>query len=62
MSGLDLQRQLISSDCPVPIIFITFHADGDDRARALKAGAVDSLCKPFREKALLKAIDAALNR
>jgi FixJ family two-component response regulator len=62
ISGLDLQRQLISADCRIPIIFITSHADGDARARALEAGAVDFLYKPFREEALLKAIDSALNR
>jgi FixJ family two-component response regulator len=62
MSGLDLQRQLLSADRRIPIIFITSHGDGDARARALEAGAVDFLYKPFREEALLKAIDAALNR
>jgi FixJ family two-component response regulator len=62
MNGLDLQRQLVTTNCGIPIIFITSHADGDARARALEAGAVDFLYKPFREEALLKAIDAALNR
>jgi FixJ family two-component response regulator len=62
MSGLDLQRQLVATNCRIPIIFITSHGDGDARARALEAGAVDFLYKPFREEALLKAIDAALNR
>lgn len=62
MSGLDLQRHLVAADCRLPIIFITSHGDGDARARALEAGAVDFLYKPFREEALLKAIDSALNR
>jgi FixJ family two-component response regulator len=61
MSGLDLQRQLVATDCQLPIIFITSHGDGDARTRALEAGAVDFLYKPFREEALLKAIDSALN-
>jgi FixJ family two-component response regulator len=62
MNGLDLQRQLVATDCRIPIIFITSHGDGDARARALEAGAVDFLYKPFREEALLKAIDTALSR
>ena len=62
MSGLDLQRQLVATNCRIPIIFITSHGDGDALARALEAGAVDYLYKPFREEALLKAIDSALNR
>jgi FixJ family two-component response regulator len=61
MNGLDLQRQLVASNCRIPIIFITSRGDGDARARALEAGAVDFLYKPFREEALLKAIDSALN-
>jgi FixJ family two-component response regulator len=60
MSGLELQRQLAATDCRIPIIFVTSHADDDARARALAAGAVDFLYKPFREEALLNAIDTAL--
>ena len=60
MSGLDLQRQLVATNCRIPIIFITSHGDGDARARALEAGAVDFLYKPFREEALLNAIHTAL--
>jgi FixJ family two-component response regulator len=60
MNGLDLQRQLVATNCRIPIIFITSHGDGDARERALAAGAVDFLYKPFREEALLKAIDSAL--
>jgi FixJ family two-component response regulator len=60
MNGLELQRQIVAANWQVPIIFITSHADGDAQARALEAGAVDFLCKPFREEQLLNAIDAAL--
>ena len=61
MSGLDLQRQLVATNSPIPIVFITSHGDDDAQARALEAGAVAFLYKPFREEALLKAIDSALN-
>jgi FixJ family two-component response regulator len=60
MNGLDLQRQMVAADWRIPIIFITSHADEGARARALEAGAVDFLCKPFREEELVNAIDAAL--
>lgn len=60
MSGLDLQRQLVAAHSRIPIVFITSHGDDDARARALEAGAVDFLYKPFREEALLSAIDRAL--
>ena len=61
MSGLDLQRQLVATNSPIPIVFITSHGDDDAQARALEAGAVAFLYKPFREEALLKAIDSALD-
>jgi len=60
MNGLELQRRIAAANWRIPIIFITSHADGDARARALEAGAVDYLFKPFREEQLLDAIDAAL--
>jgi len=60
MNGLELQRQIVAANWRIPIIFITSHADGDAEARALEAGAVDYLYKPFREKQLLNAIDAAM--
>ena len=60
MNGLELQRRIAAANWRIPIIFITSHADGDARARALEAGAVDYLYKPFREEQLLNAIDAAL--
>ena len=60
MSGLELQQQLTTAQCPLPIIFITAHGDAETRARALSAGAVGFLDKPFREEGLLRAVQAAL--
>jgi FixJ family two-component response regulator len=60
MSGLELQRQLTTTNCPIPLIFITAHGDAATRAQALRAGAVDFLDKPFRDEALLGAIRSAL--
>ena len=62
MNGLELQSLLSVSDPDLPVIFITAHAlDGEVRARALAAGAVDYLLKPLREDEVLKAINAALS-
>jgi two-component system, LuxR family, response regulator FixJ len=61
MNGLELQRQLLANNSGIPIIFITSHVDDNTRERALAAGAVDFLYKPFGEDVLLKAIDSALN-
>src|ERR1044071_10123581 len=61
MSGLELQRHLVSANSRIPIVFITSHADDDAETRALKAGAVAFLYKPCREELLLKAIDSALS-
>ena len=58
MSGLELQSHLVASNCQVPIIFISAHADEQTRSQALEAGAVDFLQKPFREQALVRAIAA----
>lgn len=60
MNGLELQRQMVAAKWHIPIIFITSYTDGDARARALEAGAVDFLYKPFRDEDLLNAIDRAL--
>ena len=60
MSGLELQSKLAASDYRVPIIFISGHGDGDLRTRAMEAGAVDFLQKPFGEKALFDAINSSL--
>ena len=60
MSGLELQQHLATIQYPIPLIFITAHGDAEARARALRAGAVDFLDKPFREEVLLRAIQSAL--
>jgi len=61
MSGLELQRRLDSDEHP-PIVFLTGHGDVPRSVRALKAGAVDFLTKPFSDAELLSAIDAAIAR
>jgi len=60
MSGLELQSRLVASKSRVPIIFISAHSDAEVRARALEAGAVGFLQKPFSEDALLSAITSSL--
>jgi FixJ family two-component response regulator len=61
-SGLDLQRQLTEAGERIPIIFITGHGDIPMSVRAMKAGAVEFLPKPFREQDLLDAVVQALER
>jgi FixJ family two-component response regulator len=60
-SGLELQRQLLTEDAP-PIVFISGHGDIPSSVRAMKAGAVEFLPKPFNDQELLQAIDAAIAR
>ena len=62
ISGLDFQRQLAEADIRIPIIFITAHADIPMTVRAMKAGAIEFLTKPFRDQELLDAIQVALER
>lgn len=62
LNGLDLQRELAGAGWQIPIIFITGHGDVPTSVRAMKAGAVDFLGKPFREQDLLTAIEYALGR
>src|ERR1700719_3190057 len=62
MSGLELQAQLSSERCRIPIIFITAHGDAKMRIQALRAGAVEFLSKPFDEEVLLEIVGAALER
>jgi FixJ family two-component response regulator len=62
LSGLDLQRELAGTDAPLPIVFITGHGDIPMSVRAMKAGAVEFLTKPFREQELLEAIRLAVER
>ena len=59
-SGLDMQRDLASSDVQLPIIFITGYGDVPMSVRAMKAGAVEFLTKPFRDQDLLDAVGTAL--
>lgn len=60
VSGLDFQTQLARSDIDMPIIFITGHGDVPMTVRAMKAGAVDFLTKPFRDQDMLDAVSAAI--
>ena len=62
LSGLDLQRDLAETNIHIPIIFITGHGDIPMSVRAMKAGAVEFLTKPFRDQDLLDAIQQALER
>ena len=61
-SGLELQESLIRAGHDVPIVFISGHADVPSSVRAIKAGAVDFLQKPFSDQALLDIIHGALRR
>ena len=61
ISGLDFQRQLGDAYHP-PIVFITGHGDIPSSVRAIKAGAVDFLAKPFSQPDLMAAVDAAITR
>jgi FixJ family two-component response regulator len=61
-SGLDFQSELIKANIQIPIIFITAHGDVPMSVRAMKAGAVDFLTKPFRDQDLLDAVANALER
>jgi FixJ family two-component response regulator len=59
MSGLELQREISGGDAPA-IVFVTGHGDVPSSVRAIKAGAVEFLLKPFDDQELLRAIDAAI--
>jgi FixJ family two-component response regulator len=61
-SGLDLQRELAEKNISIPIIFLTAHGDIPMTVRAMKAGAVAFLTKPFRDQDLLDAVQEALER
>lgn len=60
LSGLDLQTELQKRDIRIPIIIMTGHGDIPMSVRAMKAGAIDFLAKPFRDQDLLDAVGAAL--
>jgi FixJ family two-component response regulator len=62
MSGLTFQRELVKEGPALPVIFITGHGDIPMSVRAMKAGAVEFLTKPFHDQDLLDAIHAALER
>ncbi len=62
LSGLDLQRELAAHGINLPVIFITGHGDIPMSVRAMKAGALEFLTKPFRDQDLLDAIQQALER
>src|SRR6516162_521637 len=61
MSGLDLQQELKRRGQAIPIIFISGQKDEDIRKQALRQGAVKFLCKPFSDRDLLEAVNAALD-
>lgn len=61
-SGLDFQAELAKAKIEIPIIFITAHGDVPMTVRAMKAGAIDFLTKPFRDQDLLDAVTLALER
>jgi FixJ family two-component response regulator len=62
MSGLDLLAHMRTHGCGTPVIFITAFPEASVRARALKAGAICFLAKPFAGSALINCVEAALNR
>jgi len=62
ISGLDFQRELVQAKNEIPMIFITAHGDIPMTVRAMKAGAVEFLTKPFRDQDLLDAIQLGLER
>ena len=62
ISGLDFQRELAAAGIHIPIVFITGHGDIPMTVRAMKAGAVEFLTKPFRDQDLLDAIQQGLER
>jgi FixJ family two-component response regulator len=62
LSGLELQKQIMEANREIPIVFITGHKDVPTSVRAMKAGAVEFLVKPFSEQDLLDAIEQAIKR
>jgi FixJ family two-component response regulator len=60
MSGLDFQSKLLGTNAQIPIIFMTGHGDIPMSVRAMKAGAVDFLTKPFRDQDMLDAVGRAI--
>jgi FixJ family two-component response regulator len=60
MSGLDFQNKLLDTNAQIPIIFMTGHGDIPMSVRAMKAGAIDFLAKPFRDQDMLDAVTRAI--
>jgi len=62
LSGLDFQRELAARNIRIPIVFVTGHGDIPMSVRAMKAGAIEFLTKPYRDQDLLDAVRIALER
>jgi len=62
LSGLDLQKRILEANREIPIVFITGHGDVPTSVRAMKAGAVEFLIKPFSDRDLMDAIQQAIER
>ncbi len=62
MTGLELQEELVRRDYPIPIIFISGHADVPDSSKAFRAGAIDYLEKPFDTDVLLRRLQEAIQK
>jgi RNA polymerase sigma factor (sigma-70 family) len=62
LSGLDFQRELAARNVRIPIVFVTGHGDIPMSVRAMKAGAIEFLTKPYRDQDLLDAVRVALER
>jgi FixJ family two-component response regulator len=62
LSGLDLQQELAKADIQIPIVFLTGHGDIPTSVRAIKAGALEFLTKPFNDEDLLDAIQQGIAR
>ena len=62
LSGIDIQRTLAARNIQIPIIFLTGHGDIPMSVRAMKAGAIEFLTKPFRDQDLLDAVRVALEQ
>jgi FixJ family two-component response regulator len=62
MNGLEVQELLVRSDNPLPVIFITAHDEIGVRERALRAGAVAFLRKPFNDELFIKTLNEAIKR
>ena len=62
MDGLELQGRLAASHCRIPIVFLTAHSDEITRAKALRAGAISFLSKPFSEESLIRDVTVAVDQ